>query len=146
MAPEVRAEWLDELSALTVDEAVARVRSMIEESRPRPDEPVADRGPSAATAETAVPSRAAPTAASGVGVPTAAAQLMAIYAALEPHEKRFVESVAARMTADARAEWLQQVCAMSTAEAVALVRALIPKQEAPRGQAPANGKTAKERG
>jgi hypothetical protein len=145
MAPDVRADWVDELSMLAVDEAVARVRSMIQEGRPHRGEPVVDKGTGAATAKETVAAPAAPSAAGG-GIPTAAAQMMAIHAALEPHEKRFVESMAARMTPDQRAEWVQQVCAMSTAEAVALVRALIAQQGAPPGQAPPNGKTAKERG
>jgi hypothetical protein len=136
MLPDARSKWLDELCAMTVEDAVQHVRSMIAESAPPARKEGASGKPSAG--------KAARNAPQPVGVPTAAAHLMAIYALLDPHEKKVAEEVVRQMTPEARLQWIEQVCAMSTADAVALFRSLVPNQGQPTEAAPANGRTPRE--
>ncbi len=64
-----------------------------------------------------------------VGVPTAAqqAQLVAVYQQLEPTDQGVVRAAVARMAPEVRAIWLQELCGMTTAEGLAVVRSLLPE-------------------
>lgn len=115
MGPEVRTEWIADLSMLSVGQAAEVVRSLIPRASPKQDLAVpAPAGPSSSTPTTE------PT-------PEQWAHLLAIRSRLSPREAAIVEAVVLRMTPEMRARWLAELTVLSLEEAAEVVRSQIPK-------------------
>jgi hypothetical protein len=123
MPPEVRVQWLAELSALGVDQAVEAVRSMI---------PKAPAKPQTTNSATAKPPQAKPGSAdstAAVELPPlssqATAHFLAIQAALTPEEAASVRAAASALSPLELRALVDEFSAMSVPEAVERIRALL---------------------
>jgi len=125
MPLEVRVQWLTELSALSVDQAVEAVRSMI---------PKAPTKPQTASSVTAMPPQAKPGPADAAAAvepklpplsAQATAHFLAIQAALTPEEAASVRAAASALSPLELRALVDEFSAMSVPEAVERIRALL---------------------
>jgi hypothetical protein len=139
MPPEVRAQWLAELSALGVGQAVEAVRSMIPKpapARPQTANPATAAG--ASTKSEAAPQTKPPPAAAAAAAeqlpplsPQAMGHFLAIQEALTPDEAAFVRTAASALSPYDLRALVDEFFAMSVPEAIERVRALLAEASDP---------------